>query len=401
VVITAQAKILTSPFLGVNETVDPMRHALVPTPRAHNCLATWRKVLRIPSASSAVCLHGDSYTTTSHSRFPQRSAGAPRARSMIPTTTARPPGRARLAELKGSWTASPSAADVNCRWWTHGGSLASRRACRPQRRVPAAATGRSKDPGRHGRRAGVRDFNGDPHSSIVISLDGHGGRQSVKVLGLYDNECLLPRQRPHPYMPGPCKWERDQAHRRRDQPSSRRVFLWATSTCRLRTGGLPTTPDHGGGCHHQHSSSRARRAAGSHSDPKQDDQAFAGAGAGVSESCRPPVPLQPDCVGARPRRSPRIATSEVAMLENLHFHGEEEPTTRRLRVVWPRWPTVCQRRLRAPPTCPAHRCITRLLPRPAGFLMARELGRSDACRGAERPIWAILGPKVSTSSRSR
>jgi phosphoglycerate kinase len=114
-----------------------------------------------------------------------------------------------------------------------------------------------------------------------------------------------------------------------------------------------------------------------------------------------PVPLLPDCVGpdveARVRR---LGPGQVALLENLRFHAEEEANDETFARALAGLADVYVDDAFAA----AHRAhasieaITRYLrPAAAGLLMSRELAAlGRISERPERPVWAILGgAKVS------
>ncbi|HET8579263.1 MAG TPA: phosphoglycerate kinase [Methylomirabilota bacterium] len=114
-----------------------------------------------------------------------------------------------------------------------------------------------------------------------------------------------------------------------------------------------------------------------------------------------PVPLLPDCVGADVESRVRaLASGQVALLENLRFHAEEEANDEgfarslaALGDVYVNDAFAAAHRAHA-----SIEAITRFLrPAAAGLLMSRELSALGRIfENPERPVWAILGgAKVS------
>ncbi len=114
-----------------------------------------------------------------------------------------------------------------------------------------------------------------------------------------------------------------------------------------------------------------------------------------------PVPLLPDCVGPDVEASVRqLGPGQVALLENLRFHAEEEANDE----VFARALAGLADVYVDDAFAAAHRAhasieaITRFLrPAAAGLLMSRELAAlGRISERPERPVWAILGgAKVS------
>ncbi len=133
-------------------------------------------------------------------------------------------------------------------------------------------------------------------------------------------------------------------------------------------------------------------------DPKYS---LAPVAARLEELLGQPVPLLPDCVGPEVEESVRqLGAGQVALLENLRFHAEEEANdegfARSLAALGDVYVDDA--------FAAAHRAhasieaITRFLrPAAAGLLMSRELGALGRIfENPERPVWAILGgAKVS------
>ncbi|HET7874421.1 MAG TPA: phosphoglycerate kinase [Methylomirabilota bacterium] len=133
-------------------------------------------------------------------------------------------------------------------------------------------------------------------------------------------------------------------------------------------------------------------------DPKYSLRPVA---ARLTELLGQPVELLPDCVGPEVEaRVAALAPGQLALLENLRFHAEEEKNDEGFaRALAGLAQMYVDDAFAA-----AHRAhasieaITRFLkPAAAGLLMARELGALGRIfENPERPVWAILGgAKVS------